>query len=69
MDSPSWDETAKLDRMSMQSWEVICGSIQVETEMCILLQSSLGWMRKPPHNFIHDVSWESVHGLKKKFEM
>lgn len=60
-DSPSWDDTAKLDRMSKQRWEVICGSVQMETQTCILLQSSLGSMRKPPYGFIHGVGWKIKH--------
>ena len=58
MHSPSWDETAKVDRMSRQRWEVIGGSIQAETQTCILLQSSPGGARKPPHSLVHGVSWE-----------
>lgn len=57
--SPSWDETAKLDRISKQRWEVICWSVQMETQTCILLQSSLWGVRKPPYSFIHGVGWES----------
>lgn len=56
-DSPSSEETAKLDRMSKQRWEVICGSVQMETQICILLQISRRGMRKPPHSFIHGGSW------------
>lgn len=63
-DWPSWDETAKLDRMIKQRYEVICGSVQAETQTCILLQSSLGGMRKPPHSFIHGVSWEKGAHMK-----
>lgn len=67
MDSPSWDEAAKPDRMSKQRWEVICRSRQMETQTCILLLSSLWGRRRPVCSFIHGVSWKRVHTWRSSY--